>query len=180
MLTRFSNASHPGSHNENQLTLWNARTELKTDLRFSHDREPVQMYTYICFQRTGQDLSWNSDPVLRVLWIIYWFLLFFCYSSPVAITFFLIMLLLFSHYYSSVFFTITLLFTFLSHTAITLLPLLFFSRYYYYSLFYSYYCSILLLLLFSHCSYSFPVAVTFLTWRCSFRVMKSFNYLIRF
>jgi len=34
----------------------------------------------------------------------------------------------------------------------------------------------LLLLLFSHCSYSFPAAVTFLRWCCSFRVMKSFNY----
>jgi hypothetical protein len=30
----------------------------------------------------------------------------------------------------------------------------------------------LLLLLFSHCSFSFRVTVTFLTWCCSLRVMK--------
>jgi hypothetical protein len=64
-----------------------------------------------------------------------------------------------------------------SNTAITFLPLLFFSLYYYYSspmitvlsllvLLFS-----LLLFLFSHCSYSLPVAVTLLTWCCSFRVM---------
>jgi len=64
---------------------------------------------------------------------------------------------------------------FFSHTAITFLPLLFFCLYYYY-------CSpiitalSLLLLLFSHCSYSFPIAFTFLTWCCSFHVMKSFNH----
>jgi hypothetical protein len=33
--------SHPGSHNEDPLTLLNVRTRLKTDLRFSHDRKPV-------------------------------------------------------------------------------------------------------------------------------------------
>ncbi len=63
-------------------------------------------------------------------------------------------------------------------TSITLLPLLFLSLYCYYSspiitslslllLLFS-----LLLLFFSHCSYLFPVAITLLTWCCSFPLMK--------
>ncbi len=77
-----------------------------------------------------------------------------------AITLLSLLLLLFSHYYSSLFIAITLLFT-----AITLLPLLLFSLYCYYSSLYYYY-------FFAHCSYSFPVAVTLLTWCCSFCPMK--------
>jgi hypothetical protein len=78
-------------------------------------------------------------------------------SCSSAITLLPLLFFCLFYYYSS-------FLLFFSHIAIPLLPLLFFSLYYYYSLFYSYCCSILLLLLFSHCSYSFPVAVTFLTW----------------
>jgi hypothetical protein len=93
--------SHSGSPNEIWLTLLNVRTGLKTDIRFSHDREPVQVYTFL---RIRQVHSWNSDPVLRVLRIIYWFLLFFFSLGTPTL----------------------LLFT------ITFLPLLYFSLYYYY------------------------------------------------
>ncbi len=37
----------------------------------------IYIYIYIYIWRTGQVLSENSDPVLKVLCIIYWFLLFF-------------------------------------------------------------------------------------------------------
>jgi hypothetical protein len=137
---------------------------MKTDLMFSHDREPVQMYTFL-ENRTGSLIEPGSGSQIS-LYHFYWvplvlLLTWDCYSSPVAITFFLILLLL--------------------------SPLLFFSLSYYYS-------SLLLLLLFSHyyCSlfigitllfitiYFFPIALILflllLLWCRSFRVMKSFNY----
>jgi hypothetical protein len=49
---------------------------------------------HIFVWRTGQVLSLNSDPVLRVLCIIYWFLLFFFSLGTATL---LLLLLLFSH-----------------------------------------------------------------------------------
>jgi len=58
------------------------------------------MYTCIFFWRTGQVLSLNSNPVLRVLCIIYCFLL--CFFSLTTATLLLLLLLCFSYcYYSS-------------------------------------------------------------------------------
>jgi len=85
------------------------------------------------------------------------FIGFSCSSSSLGTATLLLVLLLFSHYYSSLFITITLLFT--AITVLSLLVLLI----------------SLLLLLFSHSSYSFCVAVTFLACCCSFGV-KPFNY----
>jgi len=110
---------------------------MKTELRFSHDREPVQMFTYMfgepdrCSHRTRIRFSEFSVSFL---------LGSSCSSSHLG-------LLLFSccHY-------------FFSHTAITFLPLLFFSLYYYYS-------SFLMLLLFSHyyCSLFIGITLLFIT-----------------
>jgi hypothetical protein len=136
MLTRFSNASHPGSHNENQLTLLNARTELKTDLRFWHDRELVQMYTNIYFgepdrfshktqirfSEFSESFIGSSSSCATFLPLLLLFFSYCYYSSPIIILlafllllffllFFLILLLLFSHYYFSLFITITHCFT---------------------------------------------------------------------
>jgi len=80
------------------------------------------------------------------------------YSSPLASTFFLLLLLLFFHYYYFLF--ITLLFT-----AIILSPVITFLSLWLLLFF-------LLLLFFSHYSFSFVVAVTFLTWCCSFPLTK--------
>ncbi len=62
MPNRFSSRFSSDSHNENQLTLLNVRTQLKTDPRFSYDREPVMkagsnVYIHIYILGTGQVLS---------------------------------------------------------------------------------------------------------------------------
>ncbi len=124
--------SHPGSPNENRLTLLNERTGMKTDLRFSHDREPVMktgsnVYIYIFENRIGSLVelrSGSQSSSYHFLVPLVLLLTWDCYSSPVC-------------YY------------FLSHTAITFLPLLFFSLYYYY-FFPIALIFFLLLLLFSH------------------------------
>jgi hypothetical protein len=86
-------------------------------------RTGSNVYMYFLENRTGSLIQLN--PVLRVLRIIYWFLLCFFslrtatllllillffsysyYSSPMIVLLFLL-LLLFSHYYSSLFIAIT-------------------------------------------------------------------------
>jgi hypothetical protein len=96
---------------------------MKTDLMFSHDREPVYTENRTCSLLGLRSGSLSSLYHLLVPLVL--LLTWDCYSSPVAVTFFLILQLLFSHYYSSLF--INILFT-----AITVLPLLLFSLYYYY------------------------------------------------
>jgi hypothetical protein len=150
--------SHPGSHNENQFTLFlNVRTGMKTDLRFSHDREPVK-YIHIYFWRTGSNvyiyifLENRTGSLIELrsgsqssLYHLIGFLWFFFSLGTIIILLslllllFFLLLLLFSHYYCSLFIGITLLFI-----TVYFFPI--------------------------------PVAVTFLTWCLSFRVMKSFKY----
>ncbi len=150
----------------------NVRTGLKTDLRFSHDREPVQMCVCILENRTGSLIELRSGSQSSLYHLIGFLLFFFSLGTATL----LLLLLLF-----------------FSLTAITFLPLLFFSLYYYYysSFFtaiavlslllfslYWYYCSLYYYLLFSHCSYTlFLLLLLFsITWCRSFPVMKSFNY----
>jgi hypothetical protein len=102
MLIRF----HHGSHCENRLTILNVRTRLKTDLRFSHGRELVQMYTIFFWRadrfshRTQIRFSEFSVPFIGSSCSSshLGLLLFSCcyYFFPIALILFLL-LLLFSH-----------------------------------------------------------------------------------
>jgi hypothetical protein len=132
------------------------RTGLKTDLSFSHDRESV-MRTGSYIHIYGEPDRFSHGTKIRFSEFSVSFIGFSCSSSSLGTATLLLVLLLFSHYYSSLFITITLLFT--AITVLSLLVLLI----------------SLLLLLFSHSSYSFCVAVTFLACCCSFGV-KPFNY----
>ncbi len=120
--------SQPDSHHENRLTHFNVRTQLETDLRFSHDREPVQMYTHI---HIGEPDRFSHRTGIRFSEFCVSFTGSSCSSSHLGL----------------------LLFFF---TAVTVLPLLLFSLYWYYSSLYYYYffpialILFLLLLLFSH------------------------------
>jgi hypothetical protein len=80
--------SLPGSHNENILTLFNLRTGMKTDLRFSHDRELIYIYT-----RTGSLIELRSGSHSSLYHFI-GFLLFFSLGTA---TLLLLLLLFFSH-----------------------------------------------------------------------------------
>jgi hypothetical protein len=106
---------------------------MKTDLRFSHDREPVQKCIHIFFGRTGSNvyififLENRTGSLIELrsgsqssLYHLIGFLRFFFSLGTATL---LLLLLLFSHSYSSLFITSTLLFT--AITVLSLLVLLF-------------------------------------------------------